>query len=360
MNTKREYFASPVYVDLSITNACNFQCLYCYAEASPMNSIHMPCESVEKIVKECEEIGVSYIRIAGGEPLVHPDIKKILDICGNAKLLSSISTNASLIDDNMAKTIKASGLDWVVVSLDGHNKKVHNETRAGFDATINGLRRLIQNGVKTRVACVVSQYNYRYIPEIIEFAEKMGVCSIGFILFSQIGRAIGNLAKLSLKYDSLCYIVQCINNYRKNATKEQIPVNLIFPHESIVPWELSMFISDKDIELYWGGKRTSFSRTLGCKAAISTCAISAEGKVFGCEQLMSFSEMAAGDMNNDTLMNIWNTGESFKMLRSIDIEDLNDGCSNCSRTGCGGGCRAIVYGQTHNIKESCRQCMELV
>ena len=359
MNNKRFFFSSPAYIDLSVTNACNLNCLYCYAEAGPNNNIYMPYETVKKLLDEIEESGVSYIRIAGGEPLVHPEINKILNLVGGAKMLSSMSTNAINIDSKMAKTIAQSGLDWVVVSLDGHNKEINNATRGGFNQTVRGVRYLLEEGVKTKLACVITQKNYLFISDIIEFAKKLGVDSIGFILFSQVGRAVENKISLSLNYNSLKYIVEFVNEYKKNSTNLSIKVNLVFPHESFIPWEISMFISEYDIKKYWIPNKRDSERFLGCQAGITTCSISADGSVYGCEQLMSFPEMAAGNIHERAFLSIWNEGQAFELLRAIDIDDITGGCSTCLNKGCGGGCRAIAYAQSHNILASCDSCKEI-
>ena len=135
-------------------------------------------------------------------------------------------------------------------------------------------------------------------------------------------------------------------------------MNLVFPHESMIPWELSSFILREDILKYWIADKKILQRSLGCQAGITTCAIAADGNVFGCEQLMNFPEMVSGNINDESFEKIWREGSAFRILRSVNIEDLDGECANCGNLGCGGGCRAVAYGHSHNICASYKLCKE--
>jgi molybdenum cofactor biosynthesis enzyme MoaA len=72
----RKAFVAPISIDLSITDACNLKCSYCYADAGPSKFHYMNKEKMKNFAKEVVDIGVHYIRIAGGEPFLHPDTRK--------------------------------------------------------------------------------------------------------------------------------------------------------------------------------------------------------------------------------------------------------------------------------------------
>lgn len=356
LTAKRQFFNVPSFVDLSITNKCNLQCTYCYADACPSSEVHMKYTTIEALISEFETAGVHYVRIAGGEPLLHPQIGQVLDRVGHSRLLTSISTNGTLVNRETAQYIKDSNIDWVVVSLDGHDKETNNATRGSFDNVISGIENLLSLGIVTKLACVVTKSNYSFIADIIKFSSQLNVCSVGFLLFSKVGRAIDNYNELSLDKDSIREIVRTVNEFKKSPING-LRINLVFPHESAVPWELSTSVCQSDIEKFWGIPVSDINtKKLGCNAGIVTCSINANGDVYGCEQLMNFPAMNAGNVANDKFVDIWKYGKSFKYLRSIDFEDLKGKCAKCDRIGCGGGCRAIALGVTNDFLAFGQEC----
>ncbi|MCM1104641.1 MAG: radical SAM protein [Clostridium sp.] len=346
------FMSAPLYADISITDRCNLACMYCYANASIQNADYMDVQLFNKVSMELEACGVSYMRIAGGEPLMHPKISDILNIAGKCKMLTSMSTNATLVDMSIAKMIHNSGLNWIVVSLDGADKNINNLTRDGYHHVIHGIECLIKTGIRTKLATVVSSANYLHFGEIIRLAEDMHIASIGFLLFSAVGRACKNIAKLQMNFSQLREFIIGINEY-KAKNKNGIKINIVFPHESIIPWQLSAFLTDKEISQNWISTSVAeagqFKRSIGCMAGFSTCAITPDGRLFGCEQMTNFDELCAGYLKTESFLRAWNQSSVFHRLRSTQITNLDERCIHCTHVGCGGGCRAIAYSQTHHI-----------
>lgn len=348
-NTMIKKIYPPYYSDISITDKCNLSCIYCYANASQAKCQHMELKLFKKITKELENAGVNYIRIAGGEPLMHPQFTEILSYCKDLHLLKSLSTNATLLNEEVASKIKQSEINWVVVSLDGPNPDINDCTRGKFNDVIKGINYLLANNINTKLATVITSKNYLYYKEMIYFAKKMGLSSIGFILFSEIGRGQANYEKLKLSKKQLGEFIVGINEYKQN-NKDEMKVNVVFPHESVIPWELSGFLEWNDIKNNWvKGEVSKFQRKVSCMAGIGTCAISAEGNLFGCEQMMGFQELCAGNLERNNFLKLWYNSEIFNKLRNASIADLDNKCKNCGYLGCGGGCRAIAFEHTNNI-----------
>lgn len=355
--TISRFISAPLYADISVTDRCNLSCAYCYANATIQNSNNMEVTLFEKISSELEACGVHYLRIAGGEPLMHPKISDILNIAGRRKLLTSMSTNATLIDSNTANIIHRSGINWVVVSLDGADKKTNDLTRGSFDYVVNGIKHLINAGVHTKLATVVSSTNYMYHKEIIKFAESLHVASVGFLLFSSVGRAVNNLSKLQMNASQLKEFILSINEY-KAKNKNSININIVFPHESFIPWQLSAFLNNKDISQNWlSGHIEDFERFVGCMAGISTCAITSDGRLFGCEQMFEFDELCAGSLVANSFQELWINSPIFDKLRKLQITDLDKRCIHCIHKNCGGGCRAVAFSQTGRINGFDSSCM---
>lgn len=355
----REFYSVPFYIDISLTDRCNLKCRYCYAEADDRKVDFLSVELFQKLMREFEDLGVHYIRLAGGEPLLHPEFRKIIDIAGKSKLLTSISTNATMVTKSMAKAIKTAGIDWVVVSLDGADEKSNNKTRGKFKEAEMGIKNLLDAGNVVKIATVVTSYNYKNYRELIEYAEKYKVDSIGFILFSTVGRGYNN-DKLKMNKNELEEFIRGINQYKKHE-KYQKFLNVVFPHESNVPWELNAFLSDEDIKKIWKKVTNSSKRDISCMAGISTAAISAKGELYGCEQMMGFEELKAGILNGENFAALWSENGIFNKLRKLQIKSIDPKCQDCNFQGCGGGCRAIAYaesGKLNGMDPSCEIVMK--
>ena len=77
VNTHQAPLKSPLTVSLWITGKCNLACKYCYAEAS--NGGFMETGRLLSLIDELAELEIFDMTLAGGEPLLHPDIFDIID-----------------------------------------------------------------------------------------------------------------------------------------------------------------------------------------------------------------------------------------------------------------------------------------
>ncbi|MEE9351041.1 MAG: GTP 3',8-cyclase MoaA [Thiotrichaceae bacterium] len=115
------------YVRLSVTDKCNMRCFYCMPEGFkgfevPENWLTF--DEIERVIHAFVRLGVSRVRLTGGEPLVR---KNLPDLIGRLSALDglddlSLSTNASLLA-RYAEDIKQAGISRINVSLDSLNPK---------------------------------------------------------------------------------------------------------------------------------------------------------------------------------------------------------------------------------------------
>ncbi len=114
------------YLRISVTDRCNLRCLYCMPKGIQKKSHDsiLRDEEIIQIVKEAVKIGISKIRITGGEPLVRKGIynliKKISNLPGIKEI--TITSNATLLVGNVKK-LKDSGITRVNFSLDTLDKE---------------------------------------------------------------------------------------------------------------------------------------------------------------------------------------------------------------------------------------------
>ena len=117
------------YIRLSITDVCNYKCSYCLPQGYKKNPgdmrSFMSFEEISRLTKALSELGVSKIRLTGGEPTVRKDF---FDILKDMKLNSNIpkvtmTTNGYQLD-KIAHQLHEAGLDGINISIDSLNREI--------------------------------------------------------------------------------------------------------------------------------------------------------------------------------------------------------------------------------------------
>jgi radical SAM protein with 4Fe4S-binding SPASM domain len=115
-----------------------------------------------KAVDELAPHLMSAILYFQGEPLLHPEFLKMVNYCHQKRIYTYTSTNAQLIDDDMARKIVESGLDKIIISVDGLTPGVYATYRRGgnLNNTIEAIRLLAawKKRLKTRYPVIEAQF----------------------------------------------------------------------------------------------------------------------------------------------------------------------------------------------------------
>jgi len=136
----------PPYLQIEPTSICNYRCVFCYQTDNTFNKRsqghmgHMNFETFKTIVDQA--VGnIEFISLASrGEPLLCPDIKKMLAYTKDKFLNLKINTNASLLDEKMSYAILESGVKTLVFSADAADSKLYEQLR------VNGeLKKIVKN-----------------------------------------------------------------------------------------------------------------------------------------------------------------------------------------------------------------------
>lgn len=175
------------YVRISITDRCDFRCVYCMSEEMtflPREQI-LSLEEIYLLAKCFTELGVNKIRITGGEPLVRRNALDLLQKMGNLPLLGELvmTTNGSQLA-NTASQLKQAHVARLNISLDTLNPQKFKElTRSGdLNIVLKGIRTAIKTGFK-RIkinAVILKNRNDDEVVDLVNFALDSGI-DISFI-----------------------------------------------------------------------------------------------------------------------------------------------------------------------------------
>lgn len=191
---KDRYGRTIKYLRLSVTDLCNCRCVYCMGENGVPRLPHsaiLSFEEIEEIVRAAVSLGVTKVRLTGGEPLVRRGIdelvRRLRGIEGVEEL--AMTTNGARLAE-YAETLKEAGLDRLNVSLDTLDpEKFRRITRIGeLRDTLDGLdaaRRAGFERIKLNTV-LMGGVNDDEIAEIAALA-KDGAFDVRFIELMPIG-----------------------------------------------------------------------------------------------------------------------------------------------------------------------------
>ena len=113
---KREFDTKPIACHLYVTDQCNLDCFYCteYDNRVP----HPSLEDLKKWIRKIKELGCIRIGLQGGEPLLHPDIVRIVQYCKALDLSPSMATNGFMLTPTLIQDLENAGLDSMQISVD--------------------------------------------------------------------------------------------------------------------------------------------------------------------------------------------------------------------------------------------------
>ena len=175
------------YIRISVTDRCDFRCIYCMSEQMkflPKKEL-LTLEEINRIASIFISMGVEKIRITGGEPLVRKNIDTLFNNLSKNKDLKelTLTTNASQLMKK-AEMLKASGIERINISLDSLNPlNFKKMTRTGdLSNVLDGIEHAINIGLKQiKLNTVIMRgINDHEIFDLVEFAIKKNI-DISFI-----------------------------------------------------------------------------------------------------------------------------------------------------------------------------------
>lgn len=179
---------------IEATNRCNLHCVMC-----DRNALRRPLQNMEwglfqKIAEQAKELRTCRIKLNRfGEPLMHPRIHHMTEhLKAGGVPWVFFATNATLLDEAAREAILESGLDHLVVSIDGYRKATYERIRAG--ARLDEVRRNVEELILLRrkrgrkrpfvqINAILMQDNASEIPDLIHYwstrADFVNVRSYG-------------------------------------------------------------------------------------------------------------------------------------------------------------------------------------
>lgn len=167
----------PLAGSLALTHRCNFKCVHCYA-ARPVLPPELGTGRLTELVDEMSDAGCLFLLITGGEPLIHPDFKRLYARIRERGMLVSVFTNGSRIDDETIELFRDLPPRMVDVTLYGYSEETYRAVTgvAGMRERVwRAVERMMENGIRVAVKTVVLSINQHEFHDIQAQAKAWGL-----------------------------------------------------------------------------------------------------------------------------------------------------------------------------------------
>ncbi len=178
-----------------LTEGCNCACRHCWLapplDADGTTKGSLPVDLFEQAVAEAKPLGLSNVKLTGGEPLIHPRFLDLLAILRREGLSLSIETNGLLLTPGIAEAIALSEAATVSVSIDGTDDATHDGIRGvadAFDRACAAVRHLAAAGLRPQVIMTLLDSNFGQAEEMVRLAGELGAASLKYNVLQPAGR----------------------------------------------------------------------------------------------------------------------------------------------------------------------------
>jgi radical SAM protein with 4Fe4S-binding SPASM domain len=299
---KSVHYGNPFSISIEPTTSCNLRCPEC---PSGLRSFTRPTgmltfDTFKSIINEIYKDLLYLTFYFQGEPYLHKHFLEMVAYAKSKKIYTSTSTNAHYLNEENAKKTILSGLDRLIISIDGTTQETYKQYRIGgkLDKVIKGTQTIVKwkKELKSNTPYIIFQFlvvkpNEHQVDEVFELAKKLGVDAV--------------ILKTAQIYDyqngnDLIPSIEKYSRYKKN----------------------------KD-----GSYSIKNSMENSCWKLWHSCVFTWDGKVVPC-CFDKDAQYVLGDIKAESFLNIWN-GSAYNQFRKKLVQSRKtiDICQNCSE-GC--------------------------
>jgi mycofactocin radical SAM maturase len=319
--------SAPVNVTWEVSYACNLSCKHCLSDSGPKRQGELSTAECFKVIDQLAAAKVFQFNIGGGEPFLRPDFLDLMDYAHQKGMVTCISTNGTLIDDDTARRL-AKEMVYIQVSLDGATAASNDAIRGkgSFEKVISALECLRKQHIEVSVNTVLTRKSYPELDDLVVLAATYGA-KLRVSRFRPAGRGKDAWNELNITGDQMLAFSDWLGRHLAVSTGDSF-----------------FSVSSED------------RRSLGlnmCGACKLTCCLSPRGDIFPCAFLQE-PEFRAGKLPEDRFTDIWSHAPVFASFRQLEIKS----CESCHRFDmCHGGCPAIAYHMKNRLGVPDPECL---
>ena len=323
-----------------LTEGCNLACRHCWiapkfqagGKVYPSLAFDLFCD----IIRQAKPLGLTGVKLTGGEPLLHPQIQRILEFLRAEDLRLTVESNGVLCTPALAAEIRRGKNAFISVSLDGADAATHEWVRGvkgSFNEALTGVRNLAAVGLRPQIIMSIMRHNHHQLEAVVRLAESLGAESVKFNLVQPTARGEQmHAAGETLNIEELVELGRWVETELAATAR----IRLVYSHPPA----------------FRPLSRLVFSKDDGCGLCgiFGILGVLASGTYALCGIGETVPELVFGDAAQDRLETIWRQNPILKEIRAGLPTRLEGVCARCvHRNYCLGYCVAQNYSRTRNL-----------
>lgn len=173
------------------TRTCNLHCRHCYMDSDAQRyAAELTTAEAKNFIADLAAFRVPALLFSGGEPLLREDFFELAEYAAGLGVRPTVSTNGTLISAEAAVQLKAVGVTYAGISLDGL-EQVNDEFRGragAFAAAMSGIRNCVAAGQRVGLRFTINRHNYQELDRIFDFIERENIDRVCFYHLVYSGR----------------------------------------------------------------------------------------------------------------------------------------------------------------------------
>ena len=338
-------YYKPEFAVWELTQKCNMRCLHCGSYATGKRKDELTTEEALDLCDQLGDMGLKYITLSGGEPLLRKDWHKIARRLIENGVRVAMITNGYFIKENIKKFINLRPfIEQIAVSIDGI-RETHDyirQTPGSFDRGMDGLMLARKLKINTAAISCISRWNLHELEEIQKELMKRKVLGWQVQVVFPGGRMREHMKQLPLPED-IIPVAQFIKREGEKFKNKKIPIDTFCADDMGYCSSICKYINP-----HWQG----------CQAGLRSIGIESDGTIKGCLSLYpevtdKEDPFAEGNIREKSLKEIWENKDGFSYNRKFDKRKAKGFCRTCKHLElCRCGCSEVSYYATGSKYEN--------
>ena len=306
---------SPERIDLLLTRTCNLTCKHCFEYSSPTETTtFISFERLKTLAQEMEDLNIQTIKITGGEALMYPKIKELLEAFARKRFETIILTNAMKLSRELCDII-ARGKMKLGISLDGHIACEHDYIRGdgAFRILLEKFKLIHEFGIHFSVTITVHSHNVNSLDAIIMYAlQELGADVVFINKLRPLGRAKQH-KDIFISWEQDKYVTELIDKLTN------------------IYGENTILYSDDDADMpLCTNTELAPATPLLCAAGNTLLSIDNKLDVYPCVYGHDQQEFLIGNLYRESLLDIWHSPKWERLRGKTLLQDIPS-CLTCKR-----------------------------